>query len=533
MIDWKKGYDESQTRRKSNEQASVIIKKGADEEVVDFVSPYTIKNQTGYEIQLERDFGNTFASLTRKSSISNDQIYKVKHREFTQYLVESDMKKLFQQGLDHSHTSNKIIIRFNHPVYEIQPLHGVDIDRPKLTEYPLFGAPKGQYNFTKLNFSVFVEVSIVHGKKFITVSSGVKFTNKMNAPYDLNISYGKNEYHTVLQPNESQSIPFDAMKGSFQIKAQNSEKYSQLQPLLPYLQHDDKITELDCDQNFLFARSIRPVKSLEYAEICFEPPFFIKNCCPVNVSYQIYIGTSQDPNIRNLKPQECYSEYQASRVQNVSIKLRIPGFLWSEKFLIYSIDSKVKTAKELILKDIKGNKLTLYLFSSENSKGSKSFYLYSKMMIINETPYNLSYFAVDEKDKKKTPIAGQTPTDPTEKYNKKIMLLDEAKMISIARKQEKESSDTIVIAGVGNTFASLVSENEKSMLELGINMSISSCDRENYLYTKVITISPRYVVINKTNYLMGIKKDRSSAKPIILEKDVRTPFYWSEWDKKE
>jgi len=201
-----------------------------------------------------------------------------------------------------------------------------------------------------------------------------------------------------------------------------------------------------------------------------------------------------------------------SRGQNISIKVRVRGFYWSERFTIYSSDNKTKITNQLKLKDINGKTLTLHIFSLDAAKGCKRFIFYCKSAIINETPYDLSYETFDGKDKKKKyPIAGQVPTDKSEKYNNKIALLDDIKNLIILRKERKEISGVVPVAGVGDILAELDAEDKNSILELGVNISISQCDKDNFLYTKIITITPRYIVVNKTNYNLEFKREFSKA----------------------
>jgi len=67
-------------------------------------------------------------------------------------------------------------------------------------------------------------------------------------------------------------------------------------------------------------------------------------------------------------------------------------------------------------------------------------------------------------------------------------------------------------------------------LDVGINMSLLRCDKAYNLFTKIITISPRFILLNKTDYVLEIKRDCSQQTMGIILKDIRTPYYWSNWD---
>jgi len=67
-------------------------------------------------------------------------------------------------------------------------------------------------------------------------------------------------------------------------------------------------------------------------------------------------------------------------------------------------------------------------------------------------------------------------------------------------------------------------------LDVGINMSLLRCDKAYNLFTKIITISPRFILLNKTDYVLEIKRDCSQQTMGIILKDIRTPYYWSNRD---
>lgn len=61
---------------------------------------------------------------------------------------------------------------------------------------------------------------------------------------------------------------------------------------------------------------------------------------------------------------------------------------------------------------------------------------------------------------------------------------------------------------------------------MGINVSLKNVDYEQRLFSKVITISPRFVIVNKTGYPIEIKQKGNDEKVTGIEKDTRIPLYW-------
>lgn len=192
------------------------------------------------------------------------------------------------------------------------------------------------------------------------------------------------------------------------------------------------------------------------------------------------------------------------------------GFHSSEKVLVYSGDGKGKVSRELKMKDANGNILTLFLLVPENIEGTSMFYLYSKGVIINETPFDLIPWACEDKEKKKKyQVAGQLPTD-NEKFNPKMLLIDDVKMLAIGRRMFKDTSGPVPLATVGNNFCGLIGD-DGSYMEFGVNVEITKCEDEKFLYSKVVTIVPRYVLVNNSQSMLAFRRDFSQQKPVYLQ----------------
>jgi len=69
------------------------------------------------------------------------------------------------------------------------------------------------------------------------------------------------------------------------------------------------------------------------------------------------------------------------------------------------------------------------------------------------------------------------------------------------------------------------------LLELGVDVGVLSCEWENFLYTKFVTISPRFVLINKMSNKVALKTEDQKEAGFVMEKDVRNCLEWSNWEK--
>ena len=52
-------------------------------------------------------------------------------------------------------------------------------------------------------------------------------------------------------------------------------------------------------------------------------------------------------------------------------------------------------------------------------------------------------------------------------------------------------------------------------------------DRQLFISTKVITVYPRYVIVNKTAFTVSVIQPKTMfSSPLIVEPNERIPFYW-------
>lgn len=522
MQTWKEGY---QSQRSLKHGKNVIVRANSkirEEDVIDYVSPYTIVNDTGYPIEIEGD-SNAITPPTGRPSVYLNQTYNVENRGSTQYLVESDIDKIFQRSnQDMLINLNKIRVKILHPTQEIKPIRGVDIDSSCIKRYPL--STNGQTD----NYRIFSLVKIQQNKKIITLTSPFRIANKVLTPCIVTLEAQGRKMEVRLDTNESTAIPIDFAQGTFSIKldvagASPSSKAS----IKDLIGTDNKMLEISTGSSYIFSQATRIDKENDLYEIALLPPFQIKNCCGLELEYRFVDSKDEAQAMNKLQPQEALHETRMTLKQPAYLRIRLQGYYWSHKFIIHSPDPKVKLIKQIQLQDATNNTLNVVVFIPEGDTGTRKLYLYTKTCFVNETPFDLIYYTVE--DRKKNQIPGQYPTSSQEPFNSKLTLFNEVTSVAFSRTKEKEISKPVNLATMGNTAAELLNENGSSMLEVGINMSLIRCDKDYNLITKIITISPRFILVNKTDCKIQVKREQGTNAIVTLEKDVRTPFYWSDW----
>jgi vacuolar protein sorting-associated protein 13A/C len=83
------------------------------------------------------------------------------------------------------------------------------------------------------------------------------------------------------------------------------------------------------------------------------------------------------------------------------------------------------------------------------------------------------------------------------------------KLLALAdRKSPETISKECSIGGVGTTEIDvpILDHGVEKIVTVGVNISIESIDSVEYLYSKSITLTPRYIVVNKSDERISIRQ---------------------------
>jgi len=553
LMTWKSDYERKVVKQDKNNKLSKVSladSSGKEEiqmedELIDYVSPYMIENQTGYPIQVEADHAAAASASTNTIDHTRDnygysrsrtsklqelynRVYQIEPNGEAQYLLESNIEDLFKQTTEEAMTGlNYIKVKINHPDCDIEPITGINIDKAITSGYRMKAHARDGTVFSHDNFQLFADIRLEKNRKVIILSSPIRITNKTRIPYSI-LMEGKNlTKETLLQPGETAPVPIDFIDGTFCLKANGTSVPSLKRALNDFITTELAMIEVQAGPSYVLMESVKKDPNTKFYEISLRPPFSIKNCCGLDIHYRITTDLEDDTDVIKLNPQATSFETKMSTRSDIFMQIRVPGFYWSPKVPIHSLKTKSKNEREIVINDALGNPLSVYLFSPEEEAGTRKFFLYTKACIINETPYDLKYLIPEEN--KKVQVPGQIPTDADEGFNPKILLVNETKRLEIKRKGQDQHSGIINVASVGSSYVELLQDEGNSMLELGLDMSIQQCDREYKLMTKIISISPRYIMVNKTKYEAEVKREGGEKESFVLPKDTREAFQWSDW----
>jgi len=211
---------------------------------------------------------------------------------------------------------------------------------------------------------------------------------------------------------------------------------------------------------------------------------------------------------------------------------------------------KNKSSDQLILRDFEKRSCIINLSVIGEPNGCKTLYFYTDVYIRNQTPYNLLFEYKYDGDLTKFARQEEKVEKMRSKANTKIILAQTEhryQRIYISLKDDPSiRTKKISLQSIGGN--SVTAQNKEMFLrlsgaseaegklacyEFGVEINMvnhlksKNNDGNHFIFSKVVTISPRYIVVNKTRYSISIIQPKAMySTPFIVEPNRRIPFYW-------
>ena len=455
--------------------------KGEDN--IEYVSPYNIKNSTGYKVEISGDH------VWHEESKSDDHhhgkgaskhkaggVYTCENGASVSYLLELDVDQLFKQAYGDYHLhAHKIKVGIHHESLKLDTIKGIDIDS-NLSSKHLLQTGSGP-------FEIVTQTNFVDNKRVLSICSPIQIRNCLSTPLHLRLEHGNRKVELVVGVKEEAAVPFDFINKGYLtvLNPDNTQLSGPRNEIVSYTKIDKKLNQITVgDRNYI----VKPVIDNDVTYIEFKSPFVIKNCCPLPIYYQIFSPGTKVLS-KKLKSQETAEIFNLSRGTKAFIKTRVQGLGWSSDSLVYS-ESGSAVPDKIAIKGIEGTTLTLNVHTVQEDHGSYKIYLYTKAMIVNETLYDLIYYSCDEdkKEVKKTLLPGLNPLSPEEDFNPKITFYGDSKKLAIAtKKAPKLTSTPFAVGAIGDQTTMIEDLTSNTAIELGINLSLVTAGITTYMHS--------------------------------------------------
>ncbi|KAL4492372.1 hypothetical protein ABPG72_005507 [Tetrahymena utriculariae] len=575
-------------------ETSTKFVESAEKESLEYVSPYTIRNELGYAISIKSDYDpNKPNRVTYGTQVINYHPgYTIPTWTEMNYQIDSDIYSNFFNNTD-LREKRTITLTLKHPYLEFDAINGIDLDSVQKTMHQLQSKIDKTFQVTQLIIEVIPQAT----RKMIILRSSLTFINKLDEALEIqlmhpsilqsfvneresqidsgehvdsNINSEANieEYPStffLLGPNQRLCIPFDKINYILlfrfsnqlcqtlkQIEGQdltNKSKWSQKLNLSKVAEIDQEIVSYPLKHSNDKISMIKFIKKIEgECIIQAEPSIIVKNCLPLSMKYKLYFESQINDSIDvktfdgTLHIQQEIQSHYVSLEHRVFMKIQLPGYQWSKKALLYSTEINENQVEKIEVFDYQQYSTYLEIQKCENTFGSKKYFIYTPQFVINETPYDIFYFS-KQKNRMQI-ISGQRITQVQQQFqdaeqnnqpSAKICLLSNLQNLIISLNENGDhQSQPIDLQTFGqNTIDLCVPQVEEptSLYQFGMNVSLICADSVQQIYIKSVIVSPKYIVVNKTNYSMSVCQSTEEKSVTVVEAESRLPFFWTNFNK--
>ena len=270
-------------------------------------------------------------------------------------------------------------------------------------------------------------------------------------------------------------------------------------------------------------------------DVALIAPFSFKNALPCGVRFR----KANDAMQNLLSPGNEVTVFDISSEAPTSFEISIPNFASSIfKFAPPTArdEASQKPEHKIVFLDRENRPLKLYIRVVADKKAKYSFYIYTRACIINNTLCKLNFFS------DKQPIAGQeigkmnyiTPISNSPAL--KVMLNNRSvsRWLSI-----RNISFTILIkiymliilgsAGISDWFEieEVIPNKPIARYDFVMTTSLAFAAQEERILTKLITLAPKYMIYNRTNYTISAIQFECFDNPILVAPNDCLPFNWT------
>ena len=244
-----------------------------------------------------------------------------------------------------------------------------------------------------------------------------------------------------------------------------------------------------------------------------KAPIIISNYLASEMTLQIFYDNQAIREI-NLLPNESYKEHTTSVTSNLQCSLKLPNFNFSSKQNI--IHKGRKPPKYVSIRDSNDDLLNVYIDYKIASSHIINFY--APIVFINNTSVPITFYYQKTSTKR---VAGQN-------VDNSIIIAHSTKKVRISMGANKSKSFKIGAVGVKNVIQFLGDTDNQGFqtrYQFLYEILLARVIEGELLFTKVLIISPRYLLINSLEEDLVVKQYNSGSLEILLARKSKEPFH--------
>ena len=408
-----------------------------------------------------------------------------------------------------------------------------------------------------INDNLIYQVEFTKGQRIITFGSNIILYNKSSLPLQVKVedTVQSTSYLMTVPVLEHDSVPIEFISnGSIYFRPLKEDN----KPLgntwsSPKLDCNTLskmstcISVMNLDQgefNYNVKIDEQKISGVIVYSIYVYAPLVIENVYSDAIKFKL-IGNNETTGV--IKKGESLTTYAVNISQPVKLQIQVPDFFeWSDIISLHDVNNPPFT-----FQDEQKNTFNLF-YDKSHLENTLHLTLYSKYWIVNRTEFNLIYY------QNKELAAGQSTklqqVRSIENYsNRDWFHLEAAIKPTIFNFSANKCSIQVESGGVSKPVSfSAIQEGEimikdaptKKQFYLGISVAMAPT---KYRRTKLVTISPRYLLVNKSKEIIYYQQagndqrftlnidqiapyhfiDRKGTKQLSISMDLGNKWRWS------
>ena len=450
--------------------------------------------------------------LVSPISICNKTGYPIKaHRVNSKHEVKDCLQIPKNQTLNFEIDSTEIRnLDFSKETLRISICNFQDIDNIYMNKLAVFSSEILE------NVFVIIEINLQGATKLMTIRSEYAVLNQTDYSFALKFSNEQGSEEAMCKPGMDLPVPIEFTQGKIGFKPLQYIDKSWIDfELKQYsTQTSGECTEVRIDDFFFLVVMVRDPLIPKKITLQIRPPIIISNYLPCDMVMQIFYDTQAIREL-NLMPNESYKEHTTSINSNLQCSLMLPNFSFSERSNI--LNRNQRKPKYITMYDTDGIPLNVYLDYKLNYSHILNFY--APVVFINNTSVPITFYYKKVSTKK---AAGQT-------MDNSITPAHSTKKVRISMGRNLSNAFKIGAVGVKNVIQFLGdvdSEGFQVRYQFLYEILLARVIEGELLFTKVLIISPRYLLINSLEEDLIIKQYNSGSPEILLARLSKEPFHW-------
>ena len=469
----------------------------SDSDLVELVSPFSIRNDFGSQIIVETGGKRPRSQVIDTGVTLPYEVELVGGRDFT--MPEDTISlRLIQEGED------------------IDCITGVSLKKVQcLTR---------TFSYQRLLHKVILDIALVETRKVLTVRSQMLFTNETQMEVFLHFPYRSEGITNPCFPGKTCPVPFIYCEDLIGLSTSASPEPVPIDLKVLLKSSHSHSLELLLNNSTCLLYSHRDKLNFDKLTIRLLPPFRFRNLLPCTVSISLFSPHSWIETIKSkVAKGDTYEIHQFHTGQDLYLSLRLKDLSESEAVLVASRKSHHR-AEFALVRDIEGNELSLQLTYDDSAV--KEISVNVAVTVLNYTGLPLSFYYKKRGGTRKIPMQ-----DP-----------GEAILAPVCTKLVTElngiRSQAFKIGAVGahniiSVRGSKDSLSDFAVYQLVYDVEIAWPRVDELLYTRVVSISPRLIIVNQLKSYLVVIQSEMNRDPLILHPGDRSPFYWTSGRLKE